>query len=77
MSNWKVIPFKYYNTFGKDWLIFSVNMSYNNVDQFKEIPQFYREIVKCWLKSNEGQCEFQQILERFENKLFGEINLLF
>ena len=31
MDNWKLIPYKYFRQFGKNWLIFSMNIDYKKI----------------------------------------------
>ena len=52
-SNWKVIPRKYLDNFGK-----------MNIDNFNDIPEFYKEIINCWEEFGDGQQKHQLILER-------------
>ena len=33
-SNWKLIPLKYLNVFGKIWLIFNMNIDMKNINSF-------------------------------------------
>ena len=52
-SNWKVIPKKYFNAFGKDFLIFRMNVdSLNSLPGLKNLQKFYYEIVKTWVMIN-------------------------
>ena len=49
LSDWKLIPLKYFNATGKDWLVFNMNLdNTKSLNYLKKIPEFYREIVKCW-----------------------------
>jgi hypothetical protein len=34
LANWKVIPMKYFNKFGKQWLVFNIN-----VDDIKNLSE--------------------------------------
>ena len=55
-SNWKVIPRKYLDKFGKNWLIFKMNMDNGkSIENFKDIPEFYKEIINCWVEFGGGQ----------------------
>ena len=55
-SNWKLIPRKYLNIFGRNWLIFSSNINYTHIEFcMKNIPKFYIDVVKCWVKAGGGQ----------------------
>ena len=50
------IPLKYFNTTGKNWLVFSMNLdSTKSLNYLKKIPEFYRKVVKCWNLSGGGQ----------------------
>ena len=56
ISNWKLIPLKYFNATGKNWLALSMNLdSTKSLNNLKKIPEFYREVVKCWNLSGGGQ----------------------
>ena len=49
LSDWKLIPLKYFNATGKDWLVFNMNLdNTKSLNYLKKIPELYREIVKCW-----------------------------
>jgi hypothetical protein len=51
MDNWKLIPYKYFRQFGKNWLIFSMNIEYKKIkDYLRYIPDFYKEILQTWIK---------------------------
>ena len=46
ISNGKLIPLKYFNATGKNWLVFSMNIdSTKSLNYLKKIPEFYREVV--------------------------------
>ena len=54
-SNWKVIPRKYLDKFGKNWLIFKMNMDNGkSIENFNDIPEFYKEIINCWVEFGGG-----------------------
>ena len=56
MDNWKLIPYKYFRQFGKNWLIFSMNIEYKKIkDYLRFIPDFYKEILQTWIKMGGGQ----------------------
>ena len=41
MDNWKLIPYKNFMQFGKNWLIFSMNIDFKNFkDYLRHIPEF-------------------------------------
>ena len=45
MDNWKLIPYKYFRQFGKNLLIFSMNIECKKIrDYLKYILDFYKEI---------------------------------
>ena len=56
ISNWKLIPLKYFNAIGENWLVFSMNLdSTKSLNYLKKIPEFYRKVVKCWNLSRGSQ----------------------
>jgi hypothetical protein len=56
MDNWKLIPYKYFRQFGKNLLIFSMNIEYKkNRYYLRYIPDFYKEILQTWKKMGGGQ----------------------
>jgi hypothetical protein len=56
MDNWKLIPYKYFRQFGKNWLIFSMNIEHKKIkDYLRYIPDFYKEILQTWIKMGGGQ----------------------
>ena len=59
ISNWKLIPLKYFNATGKkNWLVFSMNIdSTKSLNYLKKIPEFYREVVKC--QNLSGGCQIK------------------
>ena len=55
-SNWKLIPLKYLNVFGKKWLIFKMNIDVKKHKQFlNNIPEFYKKVLTSWIKTGGGQ----------------------
>ena len=50
MDNWKLIPYKYSRQFGKNWLIFFMNIEYKMKDYLRYIPDFFKEILQTWIK---------------------------
>ena len=55
-SNWKLIPLKYLNVFGKIWLIFKMNIDVKKHKQFlNDIPEFYKNVLTSWIKTGGGQ----------------------
>ena len=72
----KLIPYKYFRHFGKNWLIFSMNIEYKkNKDYLRYIPDFYKEILQTWIKMGGVKQKRYRILQRLENSLYGEIHL--
>ena len=56
LSSWKLIPLKYFNKFGYNWLIFNTNNG--NIrcnEELKNIPQFYRDIFVLWNLTGGGK----------------------
>ena len=47
MDNWKLMPYKFFRQFGKNWMIFSMYIKYK---QNERLPEFYKEILKSWIK---------------------------
>jgi hypothetical protein len=42
----------------KNWLVFSMNLdSTKSLNYLKKIPEFYRDVVKCWNLSGDGQAK--------------------
>ena len=85
-ENWKVIPEKYFNIVGKNWLVFKMNIDdIKNVPNVEHIPEFYRDVIISWVKSGGGQTKtpkrFQDIRKQviWGNKFikFGTKCLLF
>ena len=55
-SNWKDIRRKYLDKFGKKWLIFKMNIDNGkSTENFNDIPEFYKEIINCWVVFGGGQ----------------------
>jgi hypothetical protein len=55
-SNWKLIPLKYLNVFGKKLLIFNMNIDMKKHKQFlNNIPEFYKNVLTSWIKTGGGQ----------------------
>jgi hypothetical protein len=55
-SNWKLIPLKYLNVFGKKWLIFYMNIDVKKHKQFlNNIPEVYKNVLTSWIKTGGGQ----------------------
>ena len=55
-SNWKLIPLKYLNVFGKIWLIFKMNLDVKKREQFlNSILEFCKNVLTSWIKTDGGQ----------------------
>ena len=56
MDNWKLIPYTYFRQFGKNWLIFLMNIEYKTKqDYLRYIPDCYKEILQTCEKMGGGQ----------------------
>ena len=43
---------KYFNKFGKNWLVFNMNIDdIKNLPKANNLPAFYRDIIMCWVKT--------------------------
>ena len=50
-ENWKIIPQKYFENIGENFLIFNMNLdSFKSLENelTKNIPGFYKELLKTW-----------------------------
>ena len=55
-ANWKIIPTYYFSEFGGKNLIFKMNLgSHKSLENIKNLPTFYLEILKCWIKNGGGK----------------------
>ncbi|CAG2204340.1 unnamed protein product [Mytilus edulis] len=55
-ANWKIIPTFYFREFGENNLIFKMNLnSHKSLENLKNLPTFYFEILKCWIKNGGGK----------------------
>ena len=53
IATWKIIPQFYLENYGKQILIFSMNIeNINNLNEIEKLPDFYRDLLKFWLKIN-------------------------
>jgi hypothetical protein len=44
------MAYKYFRQFGKNWLIFSMNIKYKKInDYLRYIPDFYKEILHAYV----------------------------
>ena len=57
-SNWKVISRKYLDNFGK-----------MNIDNFNDIPEFYKETINCWEEFGDGQTKTPTNLREIRNQI--------
>jgi len=55
MDNWKLIPYKYFRQYGKNWLIFSMNIEYKKIKDYLRHMPVFKEILKTWIKMGGGQ----------------------
>ena len=63
-SNWKVIPRKYLDNFGK--------MNIDNgksIINFNDIPEFYKETINCWEEFGDGQTKTPTNLREIRNQI--------
>ena len=49
-ENWKIIPQKYFENIGENFLIFNMNLD----SLAKNIPAFYKESLKTWITCRGG-----------------------
>ena len=53
-ANWNIIPKLYFDKYGKDFLIFKMNIGeLKNISEIK-LPMFYRNILEAWIKAGGG-----------------------
>ena len=53
-ENWKIIPQKYFENIGENFFILNMNLdSFKSLENelTKNIPAFYKELLKTWNKS--------------------------
>ena len=83
-AKWTLIPRFHYEKFGKNYLLFQMNIDnikHLNVELIKNIPEFYTELLKTWIKTNKqeekDQVNFREVrsqiiwgnkLIRYKNK---------
>ena len=79
MDNWKLIPYKYFRQFGKNWLIFSMNIEYKKIkDYLRYISDFYKEILQTWIKMGGGQTKtLSHFAEIRKQLIWGNTFILF
>ena len=72
-SNWKVIPRKYLDKFGKNWLIVIMNIDKDkSIEHFNDIPEFYKEIINCWVEFGGGQIKTPTNFREIRNQNIRE-----
>lgn len=55
-ANWKVIPTFFFDKFGRNLLIFKMNIGdLKNVKDLEKIPPFYKELIRVWIKIGGGR----------------------
>ena len=67
-ENWKIIPQKYFENIGENFLIFDMNLdSFISLENelTKNIPAFYKELLKTWITCRGwGGVKVHTILEK-------------
>ena len=59
MPNWKIIPTKYFNNLGKNFLVFNMNLdNIKSIDGLAKIPDFYLQVISSWVKTGGGLSTF-------------------
>jgi hypothetical protein len=54
--NWTLIPSHYLNCYGKNYLIFNMNLDkLTSLSVKQKLPSFYKEVLHAWLKCGGGQ----------------------
>jgi hypothetical protein len=70
LANWKVIAMKYFNTLGKNWLVFNMNIDdIKNLHKTNNLSAFYRDIIMCCVKTGGGQLPNSKYLANIRNQL--------
>ena len=47
----KQIPLQYFNNFGENFAIFSMNLdNIKNLNNINIVPEFYQNIIKAWIE---------------------------
>ena len=53
---WKQIPLQYFNNFGENFAIFSMNLdNIKNLNNINIVPEFYQNIIKAWIEIGGSQ----------------------
>ena len=53
-GGWKIIPQHYFYNFGSNWLVFQTNSGDKPDESIEHIPDFYKDIIKCWKLTGGG-----------------------
>ena len=56
-DNWTILPHFYFDKFGKNLLIFKMNLkNFQSLDKnlLKSTPDFYKELIKTWISVKGG-----------------------
>ena len=56
-ENWKIFPMFYFNKFGKNLLLFKMNLhsiKNLNTNTLKTLPEFYQQLIKSWISVKKG-----------------------
>lgn len=68
-ANWKSIPTLYFDKYGKDCLIFEMNIGeLKNISE-KKLPMFYRNILEAWIKSGGGSSSLPKSFITIRNQI--------
>jgi hypothetical protein len=66
-DNWEIIPQMYFENIGENFLIFNMNLdSFKSLgnELTKNIPAFYKELLKTWIICGRGGMKVHKILEK-------------
>jgi hypothetical protein len=66
-ENWKIIPQKYFENIAENFLIFNMNLdSFKTLENelTKNIPAFYKELLKTWITCRGGGIKVHTILKK-------------
>ena len=67
-ANWKILPNYFLNIFGKDFLIFHMNLCHiKNIKNIGNlfIPDFYKDLIENWLHSKKNKNIESETFEKF------------
>ena len=80
-ENWALIPKLFFNRYGQNFLVFRMNLGIQNLKHLptiQEIPQFYLEILKCWLQIGGGETNTPINFRNIRNEIiWGNKNIKF